>query len=96
MSDWTTQAADLIEHTVATVRDKTVVPTRAVARAIVFGLLAAFFAVGALVVFALASFRGLVIGATELFGDDRVWVAHLTIGVVFVVLGMFVWTRRAG
>jgi hypothetical protein len=95
MSDWTTQAADLIEQAVGTVRDKTVVPTRAIARAIVFGLLAAFFAVSALAVFVLAAFRLLVIAANELFGDGRAWVAHLFVGAVFVVLGMFVWTRRA-
>jgi hypothetical protein len=96
MSDWTTQAADLIEHAVGTVRDKTVVPSRAIARAIVFGLLAAFFAVTALAVFALAAFRLLVIAADEAFGSPgHAWAAHLLVGAVFVTLGMFMWTRRA-
>ena len=43
MSDWTTDAVDNIEWVVTTVRDKTVTPAQNVTRAIVFGLLTAFF-----------------------------------------------------
>ena len=43
MSDWTTDAVDNIERVVTTVRDKTVTPAQNVTRAIVFGLLSAFF-----------------------------------------------------
>jgi hypothetical protein len=95
MSDWTTQAADLIDQAVATVRDKTVVPSRRYARLIVFGMLAAFFGLCALVVLVLAMFRLLVIAANEAFGDGHAYVAHLLVGAVFVAAGMFMWTRRA-
>jgi uncharacterized membrane protein len=95
MSDWTTQAADLIDQAVATVRDKTVVPSRRYARLIVVGMLAAFFGLCALVVLVLAMFRLLVIAANEIFGDGHAYVAHLLVGAVFVAAGMFMWTRRA-
>jgi hypothetical protein len=95
MSDWTTQAADLIDQAVATVRDKTVVPSRRYARLIVYGMLAAFFGLSALAVLWLALFRGLVIIANEIFGPGHAYVAHLFMGAVFVAAGMFMWTRRA-
>jgi hypothetical protein len=95
VSDWTTQATDLIDHAVATVRDKTVVPSRRYARLIVFGMLAAFFGLCALAVLALALFRLLVIAANEAFGDGHAYVAHLLVGAIFVGAGMFMWTRRA-
>ena len=43
MADWTTDAVDTLENVVATVRDKTVVPAQTATRAVVFGLLVAFF-----------------------------------------------------
>jgi hypothetical protein len=91
VSDWTTQAADLVETAIGAVRDKAVVPTKSVARAIVYGLLAAFFAVAALSLLAIGAFRLLVIAMP----GDRAWAAHLIVGGIFVGLGMFVWTRRA-
>ena len=48
--DWTTDAVDNIERVVATVRDRTVVPAQNVTRAIVFGLLTAFFVFTALTI----------------------------------------------
>ena len=43
MADWTTDAVDTLEKIVASVRDKTVVPAQNAPRAVVFGLLVAFF-----------------------------------------------------
>ena len=48
MADWTTDAVDTIENVVATVRDKTVVPAQKATKAVVFGLLVAFFVLTAL------------------------------------------------
>ena len=39
MSDWTTDAADMIERSVALVRERTVEPAQAVSRVLVYGLL---------------------------------------------------------
>ena len=88
MSDWTTQAADAVEKTVILVRDKTVVPAERGARMVVFGLLAAFFALTAFALVSILVFRVLVIGVP-------VWAAWLILGGIFLVLGGFCWALRA-
>jgi hypothetical protein len=89
VSDWTTEAADAIERAVATVRDRTVPPARAVTRAIVFGLLAALFVAPALVLAAIGAFRGLV-----LLYQGEVWAVWLTLGGISLIAGTFCWTKR--
>jgi hypothetical protein len=86
--DWPAQAADAIERVVTTVRDKTVVPAQKATRAVVYGLLATFFIVTALVLLLIGSFRGLVI----LTGD--VWLAYVIVGGILVLGGAFLWSRR--
>jgi hypothetical protein len=88
MTDWTTQAADAIERAVSVVRDKTVVPAQRATRAVVFGLLAAFFVGTALTVLTIGVFRGLVI----LTGDA--WIAYLICGGILVLGGAFCWRLR--
>jgi hypothetical protein len=89
VSDWTTEATDVIERTVATVRDRTVEPARAITRAIVYGVLAALIAVPAVVMLTLGAFRGLV-----LLEQGYTWAAWVTLGGIFVLAGAFSWTRR--
>lgn len=87
-ADWTTQAADAIEHAVTAVRDKTVVPAQKATRAVVFGLLASFFVLTALTLLVIGAFRGLVILTGE------VWIAYLVVGGILVLGGVFCWSRR--
>lgn len=95
MSDWTSEAADLIERTVANVRDRTVEPVRKITRGVVFGTLAICFAAPALVLFGVLSFRLLVVLWNLLPGaDDNAWMAWYTLGVVAVGGGMIVFARR--
>jgi len=89
MADWTTQAADAIETAVAAVRDRTVVPARKATKAVVFGLLAAFFVVTALVMLVVGLFRLLVILTGE------VWASYVILGGIFVIGGTFCWSMRA-
>ena len=89
MADWTTDAVDTLERVVSVLRDKTVVPAEKATRALVYGLLVAFLVMTALVMLALALFRGLVV----LTGD--VWLAYLVLGGIFVIAGGFLWTRRS-
>ncbi len=90
MSDWTTEAADRIEEVAATVRDKTVVPAQNVTKAIVYGLLTAFFVGTALTLLCIASFRAL-----DSYLPGPVYWAYLVLGGIFVVGGALLWTRRA-
>ena len=89
MADWTTDAVDTLEKVVAPVRDKTVVPAQKATKAVVFGLLVAFFVVIAALMLAIALFRVLVVLTGE------VWVAYLILGGIFVIAGAFVWTLRS-
>ena len=89
MSDWTTEATDVIERTVGLVRDKTVAPARAVTRGAVYGLLAALVAIPAIVLLTIGAFRGLV-----LIEQGYTWAAWVTLGGIFVILGAFCWTKR--
>ena len=83
-SDWTVQAADTVERVVGRIRDKTAVPLTTVARALVFGLLAAVMGVAALVLVAVASVRAL-----DRYLPGAVWSAHLVVGGIFTVAGGF-------
>ena len=89
MTDWTTEATDLIERTVGTVRDKTVEPARTATRVVVYGLLAALIAIPAVVLLAIGAFRGLV-----LLEQGYTWAAWVTLGGIFVLAGAFCWTKR--
>jgi hypothetical protein len=89
VSDWTTEATDLVERTVGMVRDRTVEPARALTRAIVYGLLAGLVAVPAIVLLTIGAFRGLV-----LLEQGYTWAAWVTLGGIFLVAGAFCWTKR--
>ena len=87
-SEWPSQAADTIERVVGAVRDKTVVPAQRATRAVVYGLLTAFFLVVAVTLLVIGAFRGLVVLT------DRVWLAYLICGGILVLGGGFCWSRR--
>jgi hypothetical protein len=89
VSDWTTEATDVIERTVGLVRDRTVEPARAITKGLVYGLLAALIALPAIILLTIGGFRGLV-----LLEQGYVWAAWLTLGGIFVIAGAFSWTKR--
>jgi hypothetical protein len=88
--DWAVQAADTIEGVVTSIRNKTTVPLTSVVRGAVYGLLAAFAGGAALVLLAIALVRGVDVAT----GEGNVWIAHLSIGMVFVLLGVLLWRKR--
>jgi hypothetical protein len=89
MTDWPSQAADLVEQAATTVRERAVVPVERTIRAIVFGLVVAMAATAALVLLSFGTFRGLV----ELL-QEEVWAAWLVLGGIQVGAGAFLWTKR--
>lgn len=89
MSDWTADAADTVEQVVATVRDRTVVPARAAAKAVVYGLLVGFFVSVALILFAVGTFRFL-----DIWIPAGVWASYLIVGGILVIGGVLAWTKR--
>lgn len=83
--DWAVQTADKVERVVGAVRDKTSVPLTTVARALVYGLVAAIMALVVAVLVAIALVR-----AIDVFtGEGNVWIAHFAVGGIFTLAGAF-------
>lgn len=83
--DWAAQTADTVERVVGAVRDKTSVPLTTVARALVYGLVAAIMGMVAAVLVAIALVR-----AIDVFtGEGNVWIAHFAVGGIFTLAGAF-------
>lgn len=89
MPDWTTRVADAVDGVVDVAREKAVEPARHLGRAIVYGLLAAFFFLTAVVLAAIGIFR-----AVSVYLPEDVWAAHLVVGGIFVLAGLFLWSKR--
>ncbi|CAN5724534.1 hypothetical protein BH24ACT3_BH24ACT3_16210 [soil metagenome] len=93
-AEWPAQAADTIEKVVGSVRDKTTGPILTAARAIVFGLLAAFAGTAAAVLFAVGTVRAIDNYLPDAaFGDNHTWAAHGLVGILFVLVGAFCWSK---
>jgi len=89
MADWTSDAADAIERSVALVRDRTIEPARKATLGLVFGTLAALIAIPAVVLLLIGFFRILV-----LCFQGEVWLAWMTLGGIFIAAGAFCWKQR--
>ena len=87
--DWPATTADTIERFVGTVRSKTTEPVERIVRAVVYGLLAAVLGIVALVLLAIAAVR-----FVDAYLPGEVWAAHLLIGALFTIAGLFLWSRR--
>lgn len=88
-ADWAKETADRIESLVVSIRSKTADPLERVVRVVVYGIVAAVLAVAALVLLTAALVR-----AVDVAIPGEVWSAHLAIGGIFTLVGLFLWTRR--
>lgn len=89
MADWTTRVMETVDTVVDTAQDKVVKPLRKLGRAIVYGLLGAFFFCTAFAVLAIGLFRILAV-----YIPEDVWAAHAIVGGIFVLGGLFLWSKR--
>lgn len=78
------EAADTVERLVGGLRHKTTAPLTTVARAVVYGLLAAVMALATCVLVIVGVLR-----AVDVYLPGEVWSAHLLVGGIFTVLGGF-------
>lgn len=91
-TDWTVEAADAIEKAVVAVRRQTVDRAQGISRAVVYGLIALGFALPALTLLIIGSFR-LVVAAYAEAGVGS-WAAWLTLGGIWIAAGLFAWSKR--
>ncbi|MFM7064745.1 MAG: hypothetical protein ACKO04_14835 [Actinomycetes bacterium] len=88
-ADWADQVTDLIVDTVDKVRDRTTGPVLEISKGIVHGVVALLILTPILVLFFAGSVRLL---NWAIPGD--VWIAYAILGVLLLLLGSFLWSRR--
>ncbi len=88
--DWPEQAADAVVRSVDRVRDVTTGPVLRVPRTLAWLILGVFPLIIVLVLGVIAAVRGLE-AAT-----GRAWAAHGILGLVFLSLGLYAWSKRPG
>jgi hypothetical protein len=96
-SDWPAQAADAIERTVQGVREKTTGPAITVARWLVAGMFALVAGTAVAILLAITLVR--LIDAylpDSVFGEEHVWAAHLIVGVLPFLVGLWMLAQRTG
>ena len=87
--DWAAQTADTIERVIGSVRGKTSEPVERVARVVVYGLVATFLGIAALVLLAIT-----IVRAIDVAIPGEVWPAHLITGGIFTLAGLLLWRKR--
>lgn len=87
--DWDQKLVARLVDTVDTVRVKSSGPAIGVARALVFGLLGAFLATIAAIIFLIGLVRLLNIVIPE-----GVWLVYIILGALFSGLGLLLWSKR--
>lgn len=87
--DWAAQTADSIEKVVGSIRAKTADPLDRIVRIVVYGLLAGIVGTTAVVLLVTALVR-----AIDVAIPGGVWSAHLILGGIFTLVGLFLWTKR--
>lgn len=88
-NDWVSQVVSLVDRTVGTVRDKTTRPVSSVARAAVWGLMAALLAMVAVVLGLIGAHRTIVI-----LTGGRAYLAHMLLGIILVLVGLVLMRKR--
>ncbi len=87
--EWAVTALDKVDEVIAKVRSNTTDRLLKVARAVVFGVLAAIMGVTALVLAVIALVRGL-----DEAIPGPVWSIYLGLGAIFVLAGAFLWSKK--
>jgi len=88
-ADWHVLATEKVVSTVDTVRVKTSGPAIKISRLVVYGIMAAFIGLMALIM--------LLIGIVRLLDNvlpKDVWLVYLILCAVFMIAGAFLWSKR--
>lgn len=87
--DLAAKGMDTVDLVVAMLRDKTVRPLTLVARGLIFGIIVLAAAVTTLTLISVSGIRLLTV-----YLHNKVWIAQLIVGVLFVALGIVAWAFR--
>jgi len=93
--NWAADLADTVERVVGRVRKKATTPVVHIARAVVYGLLAAILGVAAIVLLLVAATRGLQSLLELAVGWERaVYLSYLILGGILCIVGALFLKRR--
>jgi hypothetical protein len=93
--NWAGDLADTVERVVGTVRDRATKPVVHVTRGVVFGLLAAFFGITAVVLFLIAVTRAVQSALDGVVGwAQAVYLSYLIVGGILCLAGALVLRKR--
>lgn len=88
-SDWAAQVVDTLEGVVGAIKAKTTDPALNLVRTVVYALMGVGLAFAAMLLLTIGSVRVL-----DAYLPQGVWIAYLIIGGIFLVGGLFVWSKR--
>ena len=88
-ADWTTDLLDRLDHYIDVVRSNTTDRLVKVARLVVFGVIAVILGSMAGIVALIAAIRIL-----DVILPREVWLPYMLLGAIFLVLGLFVWSKK--
>jgi hypothetical protein len=93
--NWADDTTDTVVRIVGTVRDKTTKPLILAARGLVFGLIALFLGLFALILVLITLTRGIQAGLDGVFDHERsVYVSYLAVGGIFCLAALFLFKKR--
>ncbi|MDQ4089221.1 MAG: hypothetical protein M3163_02795 [Actinomycetota bacterium] len=88
-NDWTKDLLDRLDHYIDVVRSNTTDRLVKVARLVVFGVIAVILGSMAGIVALIAAIRIL-----DVILPREVWLPYMLLGAIFLVLGLFVWSKK--
>ena len=94
--NWAESTTDQVVKLVDNVKAKTTRPAVLAARGLVFGLLALFLGLFALVLFLIVLTRGIQVGILEHFMDQprAVYISYLIVGGILSAVGLLLFKKR--
>ena len=96
--NWAPQLADTIDRYVGMVRDKATSKVVLVVRGLVFGIVIFFTAIATItlsVILGIKLLQRIVNIGGLVDRDSSVWVSYVLLGGVFVLVGLFLFTKRS-
>lgn len=88
-ADWTKDLLDRLDHYIDVVRSNTTDRLVKVARLLVFGVITAILGTMAAIIALIALLRVL-----DIVLPREVWLPYMLLGAIFLVLGLFAWSRK--
>jgi hypothetical protein len=93
--NWADEMTDTVVRTVETVRERTTVPVIYAARGVVFGIIAAFLGVFALVLVLIGLLRGIESLLDLVVSRERaVYLSYLIVGALLSAVGFVLFRKR--